>query len=67
MMTINYELEQYDDDDDESNSIYKKFMITNIDTLEKIASLSNDYKNAKRDAIIRTRLPCCIMRQIELF
>lgn len=46
---------------------YVKSMMSHVDIIEKIKSISEEYKNAKRDAILRTRLPCCIMRQIESF
>lgn len=46
---------------------YEKSMLTHLDIIEKIQTLSKEYTNAKRDAILRTRLPSCIMREIDSF
>ena len=55
------------DDDSEQYQFYEKCMLSHLDVIEKIQTLTKEYTNAKRDAIMRTRLPSCIMREIESF
>ena len=54
-------------DESEQNQFYADCLMTHLDIIEKIQTLSNEYTNAKRDAILRTRLPSCIMREIDSF
>ena len=54
-------------DESEKNQFYTDCMMTHLDIIEKIQTLSKEYTNAKRDAILRTRLPSCIMREIDSF
>lgn len=52
-------------DESEQYKFYEKSILSHLDIIEKIQTLTKEYRDAKRDAIIRTKLPCCIMRQID--
>ena len=44
-------------DDSEQYQFYEKSMLSHLDIIEKIQTLTKEYTNAKRDAILLTRLP----------